>query len=298
MTSLNSRTLEHACAVDGVLHFDTPGGLTKALEDGLFRLSVPDLLDLRPGTTFSQEFYRHPVGDRLDPYRGFRRCRDIYFDREHFQTEHVLADREARARHLPDEVQDLVERMNELALIVLRQSLDNLGIDKRLWYTVTGGAVDNHGTHWFAANHYRSERHQMGCAPHKDTGFVTVLYIEDSGLEAAVGDSWVPIEPSPGDFLINFGGAFELLTESLPRPVRAVLHRVRRSTPNQGEGERFSFAAFVNPPPSGDLYRMCDAGNADPVETVEQFLRTFNAETWNDRHADFGIKVNANQDPR
>lgn len=289
MTVFESQTLERAAIHDGRLEFRTEGGLGKALEDGLFRLAIPEELDLDPGIRFAQEFWTEPAGTSTDQYRGFRSCPDVYFDRENFQTEHVLADRWARKRTFPSEVAALAEDMNVLALVVLRATLQRIGIDPSLWSTVTGGAVEDQGTHWFASNHYRPEREQPGCAPHRDTGFVTVLYIEDTGLEAAVENDWVPIEPTRGEFLVNFGGSLELLTERLATPVRAVLHRVRHTAPAPGAEHRFSFAAFINPPPSGDLYRMGTAGDAEPVQSVEEFLRDFNAKTWNDRHADFGI---------
>lgn len=289
MTVLDSQTLERATIHDGQLEFVTDGGIGKALDDELFRLAVPAELDLGPGIRFAREFWTEPAGTSTDRYRGFRSCPDVYFDRENFQTEHVLADRWGRKSTFPSAVAALAENMNALALVVLRATLQQIGIDPSLWSTVTGGAAEDRGTHWFASNHYRPEREQPGCAPHKDTGFVTVLYIEHTGLEAAVENDWVPIEPTSGEFLVNFGGSLELLTERLPTPVRAVLHRVRHTAPAPGAEHRFSFAAFINPPPSGDLYRMRTTEDAEAVQSVEEFLRDFNAKTWNDRHADFGI---------
>ncbi|MEI5100702.1 2OG-Fe(II) oxygenase family protein [Streptomyces sp. PmtG] len=279
-------------AVDGTrLAFEGRGGLTRALRDGCFLLAVPAGFDAGPGITLCREFYRPPDDgpDATRPYRGFSALEDIYFDREHFQTEHLLVDAPGRARHFPPALRAMTERMSELTLLVLRSALAELGVDPALWHEVTGGAVDGCGTHWFAANHYRSERAQLGCAPHKDTGFVTVLYNEEPGLEAAVDGAWVPVDPVPGHFVVNFGGAFELLTAALPRPVWAILHRVRRCTPEPGAADRFSFAAFANPPATGELYQMRPDGSAAAVRDSADFLREFNARTWSDRHADFGI---------
>lgn len=291
MTLLTSNTLQRATIDDDELVFATTDGLPQALDDGLFRLSIPNGLDLTPGLIFGKEFY-HPLSnvDRYrDQYRGFRDVESVYFDREHFQTEHVLADKASRSNHFPRELNEMVEKMNDIALLVLWKALVNIGVNQEHWSTVTGGAIENRGTHWFAANHYRPEREQMGCAPHKDTGFVTILYIEESGLEAEVDGQWIPIEPTDGDFLVNFGGAFELLTKRLEAPIHAVNHRVRRWTPDTTSDDRFSFASFVNPPPTGYLYQMEDSSTPRAVQTVEDFLRTFNQETWNDTHSDFGI---------
>ncbi|GHF58574.1 hypothetical protein GCM10010218_44860 [Streptomyces mashuensis] len=284
--------LQRAHAEGTTLVFDTPGGLPRALADGCFRLAVPPGLDPTPGLTLCREFHRPAAGApaRLRPYRGYRDREGLYFDREHFQTEHLLLDAPARARHFPPELYAMTEHMSALTLLVLRAVLTGLGVPETLWTTVTGGAVEGRGTHWFAANHYRPERDRPGCAPHQDTGFVTVLHLQEPGLEAATGNgTWAPVDPLPGHFVVNFGAAFELLTEDLPRPVRALTHRVRQCVPRPGEPDRVSFAAFANPPATGDLYRLRPDGTAHPARSSEEFLREFNARTWSDHYADFGI---------
>lgn len=268
------------------LEFRTGHSIDQALRDGCFALAIPRGLDLRAGLRFCREFYLDPDASG---YRGFRDQPGIYFDREHFQTEHVLIDGPGRQQHFPPELAEMCDRMSELGLTILRACLTHLGIPPAIWREVTGGAIDGQGTRWFAANHYRADRAQLGCAPHKDTGFITVLYIERSGLEAAVGPDWVAVEPVPNHFLINFGGAFELLTEKLAAPVKAILHRVRRCLPGQFPEDRFSFAAFANPPAIGDLYQVDRSGQPHAVLGVEEFLREFNQQTWNDSYDDFGI---------
>ncbi|MFD9904552.1 2OG-Fe(II) oxygenase family protein [Streptomyces sp. NPDC059063] len=284
-------TLQRAVVDDDRLAFDAPDGLPRALRDGCFLLGIPAGFDPGPGITLCREFYRAPDDGPgvTRAYRGFSALDGIYFDREHFQTEHLLIDGPGRARHFPPELLTMSEKMSALTLLVLRCAMTELGIAPERWSEITGGAVDGHGTHWFAANHYRSERAQLGCAPHKDTGFVTVLYNEEPGLEAFVDGAWVPVDPLPGHFVVNFGGAFELLTAALPHPVKAILHRVRQCTPAPGAADRFSFAAFANPPATGDLYQVHADGSAAAVRSSADFLREFNEQTWSDRHADFGI---------
>lgn len=289
--STGAMTLQRASVQEAGLAFHTEGGLPQALRDGCFLLAIPTGFDPGPGVTLCREFYRPPEdgSDGIQSYRGFRTLEDVYFDREHFQTEHVLIDGPGRRRHFPRELIAMTEQMSELTLLVLRCAMAELGIATALWSKITGGAVDGRGTHWFAANHYRSERAQLGCAPHKDTGFVTVLYNEEPGLEASVDGVWVPIDPAPGHFVVNFGGAFELLTAALSRPVRAILHQVRQCTRVPGAADRFSFAAFANPPAAGDLYQVRRDGSAAAVRSSADFLREFNEQTWSDRHTDFGI---------
>jgi len=296
--------LERARIDDEALVFAGSAGLAKALGDGCFFLEIPGDLDLTPGITLARQFYlpqdaqdaqdAQAAQDGGDPatraYRGFRERAGIYFDRAHFQTEHVLIDRAGRARHFAPELIAMCERMNELALFVLRRVLAALGIPIETWDLITGGAVNNHGTHWFASSHYRTELDLLGCAPHKDTGFVTVLYIEDEGLETWCDGDWTSIDPLPGHLVINFGGALEILTRHMRTPVRAIFHRVRQIPRVLGRPDRFSFAAFANPPAVGMLYTCNGDGAAKPYMTVEEFLVEFNKTTWNDRHDDFGIK--------
>lgn len=273
------------------LVFESSGGFAEALRDGCFALAIPPDLDLTPGLTLAREFYRTVCdGDpSTGAYRGFRDRADVYFDREHFQTEHVLIDGPGRLRQFPAALVAMCDRMNDLGVLVLRQVLVAVGVPRGLWSQVTGGAIDNAGTHWYASSHYRPERDQLGCAPHRDTGFVTILYIDQEGLEASIDGEWVSVDPVPGHFIVNFGGSLEILTDATHTPVRAILHRVRQTVRVPGLEDRFSFAAFVNPPATGMLYR-CDAnGGAAPYQSVEDFLVEFNKVTWNDRHDDFGI---------
>lgn len=284
--------LERAARRGDRLAFGSAEQCSKAMRDGCFLLEIPKDLDLSPGLALSRQFYRDLEDGAAEAraYRGFRDRPGVYFDREHFQTEHVLLDRPARLQHFPPELVAMCDRMNELGLVVLRSLLAEVGVAPALWRQVTGGAVDDAGTHWFASSHYRPERDLLGCAPHKDTGFATILYIDREGLEAWVDGAWISVDPEPGHFLVNFGGALEILTRRTSTPVRAILHRVRQTYRVAGVEDRFSFAAFVNPPPSEMLYE-CDAeGQAHPYQRVEEFLVEFNKATWHDRHDDFGIR--------
>lgn len=282
--------LERAQATAEGIAFERAYGLPRALRDGCFLLEIPPGIDLTPGIELCRQFYR-PLQDGPEetrPYRGFRDLEGIYFDREHFQTEHLLSDGPARRQHFPPDVMAMTDRMHGLAVHVLRTVLTHLGVPGHLWPTITGNAVEGGGIQWFAANHYRPERAQLGCAPHKDTGFVTVLYIQQEGLEVRVDGGWAPIEPVPGYFVVNFGAAFELLTRPLATPVQAILHRVQHCAPS-GDADRFSFAAFVNPPADGLLYQVHADGTAAAARSSEEFLREFNEKTWSDQYEDFGI---------
>jgi hypothetical protein len=283
--------LERAYIRGDELVFDTEGGSERALRDGCFLLQIPSDMHIEPGIRFSREFFLPATIDgEPRSYRGFKARPDVYFDREHFQTEHVLIDGPGRAQHFPLEVVNLCDQMNALGITILKNILHRIGLSPDLWGRATGESVNNRGTHWFASSHYRTERDLLGCAPHKDTGFITVLYIDQPGLEADVDREWVSIDAVPGYFVINFGGALEILTRRSAMPIRAILHRVRRIAPQPGVPDRISFAAFLNPPAEGWLHEAFADGTIHPFQRVDEFLAEFNKVTWNDRHDEFGIK--------
>jgi hypothetical protein len=277
------------------LVFRESDGLKRALHEGFFALQIPSLLDLAPLIRLAREFHLDTALRRTireTRFRGFKQLPGIYFDRTAFQTEHILTDATQRRQTFPAVVRPLCDRMHELGRIILRTVLEQAGIAPRLWSQITGHVSDGGGIPWFAASHYRSTLKLPGAPAHKDTGFVTVLYCNQPGLEARVGGTWVDVLPVAGHFLIHFGGALELLTSCLPGKVEAVLHRVRQCPNLPGQDDRYSFAAFLNPPIDSYLYAVRTGGqSARPIVPAEQFLRDFNDRTWNDSHTEFGIST-------
>ncbi|NRN30780.1 isopenicillin N synthase family oxygenase [Photorhabdus heterorhabditis] len=268
------------------------GNMVTALRDGCLALQIPDGFDLAPGKKLAREFYLDPITPSKPSigYRGFRYRSDIYFDREHFQTEHILADELQRKSTFPTDVNSMCGKMHDLARIVLQEILSDIGVAPQLWNKVTDSATKGGGIKWFAVNHYRPNRQKPGAPAHKDTGFITVLFCEQPGLEALINDQWMSIEPIEGYFLINFGGTLELLTKNLPIKVNAVLHRVKQCEFNPKLEDRYSFAAFINPSASCDIFQVSEDGQkAIPITSVEEFLKNFNKQTWQDNYLDFGI---------
>lgn len=86
---------------------------------------------------------------------------------------------------------------------------------------------------------------RQGVGPHKDSsGWLTFLYQvgEETGLEVLgqYGD-WIPANPIPGTFVVNFGNAFEAATEGT---VRATVHRAKAPILR----ERYSIPFFMGLP--------------------------------------------------
>lgn len=283
----------HAEIYGGGLKFRS-GSLRKAISDGCFALAIPTDLDLTPGIRLANEFHLDlastPVGDMTD-YRGFRLRKDVYFDRDHYQTEHILIDGPRRRVEFPAAANVVCESMHAIGQIVLRTVLSTTSIPSSLWNRATDRCVTDGGVQWFAISHYRPNRDAPGAPEHKDTGFVTVLYYEQPGLEAFIDKEWYDVPPMIGHFLINFGGALEVLTALLPVHVRAVPHRVRQCRPDStSRGDRFSFAAFLNPAASSEAFQVTKNGDSlVSLGSVDAFLRDFNQATWRNDYADFGI---------
>jgi isopenicillin N synthase-like dioxygenase len=74
---------------------------------------------------------------------------------------------------------------------------------------------------------------------HKDFGIMTVLYIDEPGLEVNYQNTWLPISPKPGTVIVNLGNAMELMTGG---QCHSALHRVINAPAN-----RISAVYFVNP---------------------------------------------------
>lgn len=93
--------------------------------------------------------------------------------------------------------------------------------------------------------HVAEDDESQGVGAHKDTsGWLTFLYQvgTEQGLEVLGRDgTWLPANPIPGSFVINFGNAFESATEGA---VRATVHRVKAPT----ERERYSIPFFMGLP--------------------------------------------------
>jgi len=287
------KTLQKACIKNNEVCFDYTQGFEEAIKDGFFLLEIPKYINLGSGIKLGESFYKEQQ-EVFNPYFGFKNKESIYFDREHFQTEHILLDQNSRKELFPSELNELCNQMNQIGIIILKYILKKLEIPEDVWSQVTGGAIENKGTHWFACSHYRTYLQLPGCATHKDTGFVTVLYIDQTGLQAYIEREWVDIEPVKGYFLINFGASLEILTQNLKYPIKAILHRVKEIKFQESVKDRYSFAAFLNPPSNLDLYQYNQDKTLKVYMPVQQFLDEFNKTVWNDKHEQFGILLKTN----
>ena len=141
----------------------------------------------------------------------------------------------------PPNIIEVSLKMHGLALDVLKTTLTHLNISEDVWSTVTGNITDGGGSNVFSLNHFKPGIQKLGLIPHKDMGWITIIFTEKAGLETSLdGKEWAPIPVREGFFVVNFGRVFEILINSRNKLI-ASLHRVNRLTE-----ERVSFGIFLN----------------------------------------------------
>jgi len=272
---------------DGILKFDNGNeGFDKALKEGFFLLKIPDINLIEYSDKFANNWYleKHNNDDvQINPYRGFKNIQlegDIfqgYFNNNGVnQIEYLAIEKNNLIKsNLPLEVVKSFEQMNDLAVGVLKNVLRKVGIAECDWDKMTGGVTSNNGHHLFQINHHRKEHENstIGNNWHRDFGLVSVLRTTDPGLIALIDDKLFAINPEEGYFIVNFGRAFEILTEKLSKPVNACAHcviKIKYLTVDQQD--RVSYIIFTNCNMNGGIYRY-DNGKTELIQTVEEFFK-------------------------
>ncbi|RRI30080.1 2OG-Fe(II) oxygenase family protein [Pseudomonas aeruginosa] len=242
--------LASAELIDGKLRFDSSDGFARAIADGFFFVKSPSL-DLAAGDTFARNFYLPRQEGLGAPYQGFSQWtedrlarREGYFSRDVDQVEQFFLESRFWQTVFPGPLLRQAERMRSFSLEVLRAVLAELDLPVELWDEATGRRLSMQGTYHLTFNHFRSHVRARGLNVHKDSGWVTILRSLEPGLEVLREGDWLPVSPRPGEFIVNFGCAMEILTRHSATPVAAVAHRVQEQLP--GQADRFSYALFVD----------------------------------------------------
>lgn len=241
------------------LIFEETNGFDRALAEGFFFVRIPCGLDLASAKKFALNFYKPKnAGDSSENiFRGYSGGPNALFSSELFQNGYI--DRENnQAESLYLRPQDLAKFpkklvviskvMNIYSRIVLTNFLQHIKIPENIWTEATAGCLDQDNFVW-GFNHYRTEKEKAGTVAHKDSGWVTVLYSEEPGLNAFINDRWVPIHPVPGYFTVNFGALLDVLTKDCkPTAAHASLHRVDQQIKKDvNQADRFSVGLFLQP---------------------------------------------------
>ncbi|WGL60399.1 2OG-Fe(II) oxygenase family protein [Pigmentibacter sp. JX0631] len=251
-------------------------GFLRAIHDGFFLLKIPSNFSVSLGDKFTNNFFRAKNGDKDDAYRGYKDVKiqgffQGYFDRENDQLENFFIEMSHWKEFLPAEIEALGHAMADLGIGVLKSILLKIGVAESHIDTVTSGLSKKNGHQMLAFNHYRSEKKTRGTKFHRDSGWITVLRCTEPGLVAFIDNKLYALNPKEGYFVINFGSAFELLTETMQLPVKANIHGVLQTIRKPGQKNRTSYVVFLDSNLKGQIFRY-ENGTPNQLQSVEEFI--------------------------
>lgn len=152
---------------------------------------------------------------------------------------------------------------------ILVNILEALGVDKNLFSQITGGLSDAKGKHFLKVAYYDAAKPCPGLPWHKDIRWVTVLFINQEGLEGKIGNEVVPVNPLEGHFVINLGVFFEAFINDKEK-LNAFIHQVKQ----QVKKDRVSFGVFAegNYPTKGFYQQFNETVVWKSTEEMKAFL--------------------------
>jgi isopenicillin N synthase-like dioxygenase len=162
-----------------------------------------------------------------------------------------------------ESVSDYFSRLSELSRQILRMMSLALDLDELHLERVFG---ENPSPYLKLIRYPQTRAGGQGVGVHKDSGFLTLLLQDENpGLEAQANDnSWHPVDPVPGSFVVNTGELLQLVTRNyfIATPHRVINERGR---------ERYSSAFFYSP----DLNTVLEplALGSDYIDQVEASAR-------------------------
>ncbi len=262
----------------GELHFETPDGWNNALARGLFYLRAPEL-DYASGMRLCRSYHLPRTGGPDDAYRGFREARLDgsvlgYSSAGNDQVERVQLEIALWERYLPAEVVPVLRALNDVARATVHAFFARCGVRPADIPRITGGMDGDTALQYCIFNNYASSAAaDIGFTPHKDSGFITIMYSTEPGLEAFEDGAWVPADPVPGYLTMLHGDAMEVLTARLPESAAATYHRVRHMDPSPDATDRTSFGVYIGPRFDQDLYQYDPRGELVPYQSFLSFQR-------------------------
>ena len=139
-----------------------------------------------------------------------------------------------------DVIEDYHQEMIDLGHLLVRLTAIGLNLDEDYFDDAMREPVANLRLLHYPAS--KKASNIVGCGPHSDYGFMTVLAQEGVGGLEVEGENgtWIPVEPMPGALVVNLG---DLLTRWTGGVYRARRHRVA----DTGEQERYSIPFFLDP---------------------------------------------------
>jgi hypothetical protein len=257
------------------LIFESPEGFDEALKEGVFYIRIPEDFNYGAANKFATSYYL-PKNGVDDEYKGFK---DVEFKESilgysspNDQVELLQLEAKLWHKYLPDGITSMLNQMNNISKIILKEVCDMIGVKSKDLDKITGGIDQDNALQYCIFNHYRSTKDAIGFTAHKDSGFITTLYSIEPGLEAFKNGQWYPIDPIPGYFTINLGHSFEILSAKMSKPIHAVYHRVRKTENiSKNMPDRFSIGSYIGPRFDMDLYQYQHDGKLEFYQSFMDF---------------------------
>lgn len=233
---------------EGKLNFPSEADCSEAMRVGFFRIKTPTDLDLEVGRTFAKTFTSNPRYNQfgvLNVANGYLQsevAQTVRFtlDKDNWNKCHVDQREVAGPPNYSPELQELGQKLNQIAMTVLKSILER-HIPEDLWFEATAGAARDEGSCFLLFNCYDPKlgSRAEGVGAHKDWSYVTVLDATEPGLEAKIDGTWRSLNAEDGYLIINVGYALEKLRIGPP----ASEHRVV----TQKDKMRTSTVLFLDP---------------------------------------------------
>ncbi|MCH9633021.1 MAG: hypothetical protein S4CHLAM6_13720 [Chlamydiae bacterium] len=215
---------------------------------GFFYLKIPDesYNEIKTLKLFIETFGKR---DEVKNEKGLLEAG--YINQKKSQAESFLAERGdwnylEEKQIYPVGVANLANVMANLGSKILVKALNVLNIPRSKWSKLTGKLSDNKGWYILNCNNFKANKSGIGLGPHKDFGYVTLVYNEKEGLEAKIKGEWVPIPPKEGHFIVNFGDLFERAINDTTKLV-AIEHQVVHQNQNRISAVLFLDGAMDEP---------------------------------------------------
>lgn len=256
---------------------------TTALQHGICYIKIPD--DYKKDLGIAQKF-AETIREREQELRQFQLGRFFgYQVRPNTQAVAFLAKQKHWLQVYPSEVQRVASKMHNLTVQILCRALEHLSVPKTLWDQATGDATKGEGTTVLTFNHYQKDSNQenpeqkvLGLTPHRDMGWLALLFADKQGLQAQIKNEWIDVPFEEGYFVCFIGKTFELLMNDRTK-LSACYHRV-----TQVVETRISGGLFINNHKKSPIYQITLEGELEEKQTYDQFMADRFAEFEAARH--------------
>lgn len=237
--------------------------LNKAKQAGFFYVEMPEACKRLQqfAVEYADKFFTIPAIRelKLDMPSGFSVPKDT-------QNERLILEDKYWEQYLSDEIILMGKKMHELGVKILQETLKAEHVEEKDWDLATGGAANNRGKTFLTFNRYNPEEQRIGLKPHRDFGEITILFINQKGLQVKIDDEYVDVDPMENHLIVNFGRALETYFNDREK-LTAAWHRVQQVAQN-----RISIGLFMDSDFDAPVYKREGSNNLMVESTFGAYL--------------------------